>query len=230
MAYFIETHRLTKEQICELSKSINLYSIAKIPLSEQPTSEECTEFLERLKLPFVRMCIKRSLETITNMPTHDFYRECIENLLNELIHGSDEFNRSFLNNLTREQVKQSKELSEKIYRLMLKEKLIQLDGKTKIDTNKKKTSIVIDGINRILSQENDPIKQNQLIGIFERVDLTIPERVKSWYKNKISIRNSRKSNIKIPVRKTNESFQVKIETIHPETTTTTTNGRILIQI
>ncbi len=54
---------------------------------------------------------------------------------------------------------------------MLKEKLIQIDTKAKIDTDKKKISMIIDGINRILSNENDRIKQEQLMELFNRIDV-----------------------------------------------------------
>jgi hypothetical protein len=54
---------------------------------------------------------------------------------------------------------------------MLKEKLIQIDTKIKIDTDKKKVSIIIDEINRILINKQNRIKQEQLMELFDRINM-----------------------------------------------------------
>jgi len=178
MAYFIETRNLNEQDIHELSKAVDLYSIAHIYLSEEAAKNECSTFLEHLKAPFIGICIQRILN-LTNQEnaieldkvSNKFYKECITDLFNELIHGSDEFNRNLLIRQTKEQLKKNKELTDKLYRQMLKEKLIQIDTKVKIDTDKKKVSMINDGINRILSNENDRIKQEQLMELFNRIDM-----------------------------------------------------------
>ncbi len=178
MAYFIETRNLSEQDIHELSKAVDLYSIAHIPLAEEATKNECSDFLEHLQAPFIRICIQRILNLINQENTIDldkvsnkFYNERIIHLFNELIYGSDEFNRNLLFHQIKELLKKNKELPDKLYRQMLKEKLIQIDTKVKIDTDKKKVSMINDGINRILSNENDRIKQEQLMELFNRIDM-----------------------------------------------------------
>jgi len=178
MAYFIETRNLNEQDIHELSKAVDLYSIAHIPLSEETTKDECSTFLEHLKAPFIRICIQRILNLINqeNMIDLDrvsnkFYNERIIDLFNELIHGSDEFNKNLLFHKIKEQLKKNKQLPDKLYRQMLKEKLIQIDTKIKIDTDKKKVSMIIDEINRFLINKQDRIKQEQLIELFGRINM-----------------------------------------------------------
>jgi hypothetical protein len=178
MAYFIETRNLSDRDIHELSKAVDLYSIAHILLSDTATQDECSTFLEHLKGPFIRRCIGRILNSINQENTIDlnrvsskFYNQRIIELFNELIHGSEELNRNLLFQQIQEQLKKNKELPDKLYRQMLKEKLMQIDTKVKIDTNKKKMSMIIDGIDRILSNGKDRIKQEQLMELFDRIGL-----------------------------------------------------------
>ena len=131
MAYFIETRNLSEHDIQELSKSTNLYSITRMPLIDEATKDECSIFLEHLKAPFIRICIQRILNLIKentidlNKISNQFYNERVIDLLGELIHGSEEFNQSLVFHQVKEQLKKNKELPDKLYRQMLKEKLIQ---------------------------------------------------------------------------------------------------------
>ena len=178
MAYFVETRNLNEKSIYELSKATDLYSIARIPLTENATKDECLTFLEHLKAPFIRVCMQRILNLINqenstplDEVSKEFYNEMILKLLDELIHGSDKLNRNSLSRQIKEQLKKNKELPDKLYRQMLKDKLIQIDPKVKIDTDKKKVSIIINGINRILNNEEELIKQKQLVELFDRIDM-----------------------------------------------------------
>jgi hypothetical protein len=178
MAYFIETHNLSEQKIHQLSEAVEIYSIAHIHLSEEATKDECSTFLEHLKGPFVRKCIQRILNSINqenpidlNKISNRFYNERIVDLINELIHGSDELNQNLLFHQIKEKLKKTKDLPDKLYRQMLKGKFIQIDTKMKIDTDKKKVTSINDGINRIFNNEKEQIKQKELIELFDRMDM-----------------------------------------------------------
>ncbi|CAM4763528.1 unnamed protein product [Rotaria magnacalcarata] len=191
MAYFIETHNLDKADIYKLSEAADLYSIVRVNLSAEATNDECSAFLENLKTPLIRRCIQRILTLINQDKTIDldkvsskFYNERIIDLLNDLFHGSDELNRNLVFHQIKKELKKNKELPDKLYRQMLKEKLIPIDTRTKIDTDKKKVSIIIHETNQIFNNIDDRLKQEQLVDFFDRLDITLPERVKHWYKTK----------------------------------------------
>ncbi|CAF2849900.1 unnamed protein product [Rotaria sp. Silwood2] len=178
MAYFVETRNLSKIDIHELSKAADLYSIVHINLAEEANNDECLTFLEHLKAPFIRICIQRILNLIKQDNTinltkvsNKFYNERIIDLLNELIYGSDEFNRNLFFHQIKKYLKKNKDLPDKLYRQMLKEKLIHIDTKIKIDTDKKKISTIINEINQILINVDDRIKQEQLVDLFDRIDM-----------------------------------------------------------
>jgi hypothetical protein len=177
MAYFIETRHLTEQDIEELSKSANLYSMTSLPPLENATKDECSIYLEHFKGPFIRICIQRILNLIQENPIHlnkvsnQFYNERIIDLLNELIHGSEELNGKLLFHQVKEQLKKNKDLSDKLYRQMLKEKFIHMDTKIKIDTEKKKISMIINEVNRIINNKDDRIKKIQLMELFDRIDM-----------------------------------------------------------
>ncbi|CAF3429043.1 unnamed protein product [Rotaria sp. Silwood1] len=178
MAYFIETRNLSKVDIHELSKAADLYSIVHINLGEEANIDEYSTFLEYLKAPFIRICIQRILNLIKQDNTinldkvsNKFYNERIIDLLNELIYGSDEFNRNLFFQQIKKYLKKNKELPDKLYRQMLKEKFIHIDAKIKIDTDKKKISTIINEINQILINVEDRIKQEQLVDLFDRIDM-----------------------------------------------------------
>ncbi|CAF2608538.1 unnamed protein product [Rotaria sp. Silwood2] len=54
-------------------------------------------------------------------------------------------------------------------------------------TDKKKISTIINEIKQILINVDDRIKQEQLVDLFDRIDITLPERIKRWYKTKSNI-------------------------------------------
>ncbi|CAF3986630.1 unnamed protein product [Rotaria sordida] len=181
MAYFVETRNLSKPNIHELSKAADLYSIIHINLTEKATIDECSTFLEHLKAPFIRICIQRILDLIKQDNTinldkvsNKFYNERIIDLINELIYGSDEFNRNLFIHQIKKHLKKNKELPDKLYRQMLKEKFIHIDTKIKIDTDKKKVSTIINEINQILINVEDRIKQEHLVDLFDRIDVLAP--------------------------------------------------------
>ncbi|CAM4912460.1 unnamed protein product [Rotaria socialis] len=193
MAYFIETHNLNKADIYKLSKAADLYSIVRVNLPAEATNDECSAFLDNLKAPLIRRCIQRIL-TLTNQDktidldkvSSKFYNERIIDLLNDLIHGSDELNRNLILYQIKKELKKNKELPDKLYRQMLKEKLIPIETKTKIDTDKKKISIIIHETNQIFNNIDDRLKQEQFVDFFDQLDITLPERVKHWYKTRES--------------------------------------------
>ncbi|CAF0850652.1 unnamed protein product [Rotaria sordida] len=181
MAYFVETRNLSKPDIHELSKAADLYSIIHINLTEKATIDECSTFLEHLKAPFIRICIQRILDLIKQDNTinldkvsNKFYNERIIDLINELIYGSDEFNRNLFIHQIKKHLKKNKELPDKLYRQMLREKFIHIDTKIKIDTDKKKVSTIINEINQILINVEDRIKQEHLVDLFDRIDVLAP--------------------------------------------------------
>lgn len=178
MAYFIETRNLTRENIQQLAKAVQVYSIASIALSEEATNEECSTFLEQLKAPLIGKCIQRILHAVydektvdLNKISHEFYQQEIRHLLDELINGSDQLNSDLLVQQVKERLKKTKDLPDKLYRQMFKEKFISIDIKTKIDTDKKKAAVITDAINRILNKDKDTKQQKQLIELFEKIDV-----------------------------------------------------------
>ncbi|CAF1322126.1 unnamed protein product [Adineta steineri] len=211
MAYFIETSNLSEQNIQELAKSTKLYSIVDISLSDKATKDEYSIFLEQLKSPFIRICIQRILNSVNentidlSKVSNEFYKQYINDLLHELIYGSEEFNRNLLFHQVQEQLKKNKDLVDKIYRQMLKEKLINIDTKIKIDTDKKKVSIISNDINRILNNKEDRAQQSKLIELFNKIDVPIPERIKHWYKTKSSmpVKQLPLSNLKKETRRPN---------------------------
>jgi hypothetical protein len=178
MAYFIETHNLSEQKIHELAEAVELYSIAHIPHSAEATKDECSTYLEHLKGPFVRQCIQRILNSMDqenpidlNKVSNRFYNECIVDLINELIGGSDELNKNLLFHQIKKQLTKTKDLPDKLYRQMLKGKSIQIDAKMKIDTDKKKMALINDGINRIFNDKKEQNKQKELIELFDRINM-----------------------------------------------------------
>lgn len=178
MAYFIEIRNLSKQDIHALCKAADLYSIVHIQLNEESTPDQYSDFLEHLKAPFIRICSER----IFNLITHDstinlndvsgkFYNQRVADLLNELIHGSDEMNRNLILQKIKKQINKDKGLLDKIYRQMLKEKLIPIDTKSKNETEKKKVSKIMHEINQILTNADDRIKQEQSVALLERMDM-----------------------------------------------------------
>ncbi|CAF4864658.1 unnamed protein product, partial [Rotaria socialis] len=182
-----------KADIYKLSKAADLYSIVRVNLPAEATNDECSAFLDNLKAPLIRRCIQRIL-TLTNQDktidldkvSSKFYNERIIDLLNDLIHGSDELNRNLILYQIKKELKKNKELPDKLYRQMLKEKLIPIETKTKIDTDKKKISIIIHETNQIFNNIDDRLKQEQFVDFFDQLDITLPERVKHWYKTRES--------------------------------------------
>lgn len=176
MAYFIEGRNLRPEDVRELANAVHLYSIAPISLAEDATIEQCSTFLEHLKAPLIGKCIQRIFNAVYREHTIDltrissqFYQQQIRDLFDELIHGSDQLNGTLLVHQIKEQLKKTKDLPDKLYRQMFKEKLLSIDAKTKIDTDKKKVTVVNEAINRILNNEKD--QQKQLIALFDRLDV-----------------------------------------------------------
>ena len=178
MAYFVEARNLRPEDVHELAKAVHLYSIAPISVPDDATSEQRSTFLEHLKAPLLGKCIQRILNAVyrehaidLNKVSSQFYQQQIRDLFDELLHGSDQFNGTLLVHQIKERLKKTKDLPDKLYRQMFKEKLISIDAKTKIDTDKKKVAVVNEAIHRILNNEKDLQQQKQLIELFERADV-----------------------------------------------------------
>ncbi|CAF1131963.1 unnamed protein product [Rotaria sordida] len=202
MAYFVETRNLSKPDIHELSKAADLYSIIHINLTEKATIDECSTFLEHLKAPFIRICIQRILDLIKQDNTinldkvsNKFYNERIIDLINELIYGSDEFNRNLFIHQIKKHLKKNKELPDKLYRQMLKEKFIHIDTKIKIDTDKKKVSTIINEINRILI--NSGPKLQSITQITKKHSKILDDTKKT---NNLSIDKDEKEKLKFNAR------------------------------
>lgn len=177
MAFFIETRGLSNQQIAELIRSTNLYSITHLSLSENETNEENSMFLEHLKSPMIRICLQRILNSVNNKSidltqvSNQFYNQYVSDLLHELLHGSDELNQNLFFQQIKEQLKKNKDLSDRIYRQMVKEKLITIDTKVKIDTDKKKLTMITNHVNKILNNKEDRAKQSQLVEVLNKTDM-----------------------------------------------------------
>lgn len=178
MAYFVEIRNLSQTDIYELSIAADLYSIVHINLPKEATNDTYSAFLEHLKSPFIRRCMQRILYLINHDNTIDlnkvsskFYNERIVELFNQLIYGSDELNRRLIFQEIKKQLKKTKDLPDKLYRQMLKEKMISIDTKTKIDTDKKKISKIIHEINQIFNNTKDRLKQQKIIELFDKLDM-----------------------------------------------------------
>ncbi|CAF0878189.1 unnamed protein product [Rotaria sordida] len=202
MAYFVETRNLSKPDIHELSKAADLYSIIHINLTEKATIDECSTFLEHLKAPFIRICIQRILDLIKQDNTinldkvsNKFYNERIIDLINELIYGSDEFNRNLFIHQIKKHLKKNKELPDKLYRQMLREKFIHIDTKIKIDTDKKKVSTIINEINQILI--NSGPKLQSITQITKKHSKILDDTKKT---NNLSIDKDEKKKLKFNAR------------------------------
>ena len=178
MAYFIETRTLTESDLRALSKGMNLYSLVHQSLPEAVTGDTRTSFLEQVQSPIVRLCMQRVLSRIQEESTLDlnrvskqFYNEQVLDMLHDLMQGSDEFNRQFLVHQMKEQLKKNKELPEKLYRQMLKEKWLLTDPKTKKDTEKTKITAIVHSTNGILNDNEDRKKQEQLVDLLAKDDV-----------------------------------------------------------
>ena len=178
MAYFIETRSLTESDLRALSAGMNLYSMVHPPLPEEFTSDVRTSFLDQVQGPFVRLCMQRILSRINEEATLDlsrvskeFYNEQVLDMLHDLLQGSDEFNQSFLVHQMKEQLRKTKDLTEKLYRQMLKEKWLLSDPKTKQDTEKKKMTAIVHGTKAILNDNEDRKKQEQLVELLAKGDV-----------------------------------------------------------
>jgi hemerythrin superfamily protein len=178
MAYFIETLSLNESDLRALSTGMNQYSIVHQTLPEVLTSDARTSFLEQVQSPFVRLCMQRVLSRIQEESTWDlnrvskqFYAEQVLDMFHDLMRGSDEFNRHFLVHQMKEQLKKNKELPEKLYRQMVKEKWLRTDPKTKQDTEKKKIIAIVHSTNDILKDNEDRQKQEQLVGLLAKDDV-----------------------------------------------------------
>ncbi|UJR27919.1 hypothetical protein I4U23_009179 [Adineta vaga] len=187
MTFFIATRDLSEQQIQELIKSTNLYLKTHLSLPENVTKEQSLMLLEHLKLPIIRICLQRILNSVHGKSvdltkvSNEFYKQTMADLLHELLHGSDEFNQSLLFQQVKEQLKKNKDLSDRIYRQMIKEKLITIDTKIKIDTDKKKLTMITNHVNKILNNKEDRAKQSQLVEILNKTEIILPERIKHWY-------------------------------------------------
>ena len=171
------TRDFNEQQIQELIQSTNLYSITRLSLPENITTEQCSTFIEHLKNTIIRICLQRILNSVNKKSidlshvSNEFYNQYINDLLNELLHGSDELNQNLFFQQVNQQLKKNKDLSDRIYRQMVKEKLIILDTKIKIDTNKKKLYVITNNINKILNNKDDRAKQSQLIEALNKTDM-----------------------------------------------------------
>lgn len=174
MAYFIETRELAEHDVQRLASSAQLYSLVALPLPENGTQDDYSTFVEQLKAPVLRVCLQRILNEVqehgTNLKTtpSQFYNQCVRNLLDELRQGSEEFNRSALFRQMNEKLKKNKDMIDRVYRQMLKEKLISVDAKVKTDTEKKKLAVIINVTEKLFDSSADRTKQAAAIAALEK--------------------------------------------------------------
>lgn len=157
---------------------MDFYSLAHLSVPEDMTADDRAAFLEQFKGPLLRLCLTRILNQITHDPSFDvsrlstqFYQEQILRIFHELNHGSDQFNQQFLLQQLKSQLKRNKELPDKLYRQMIKEKMISPDQQMKIDTDKKKIALIVKESNVILNNDQDPQKQEQLIELLDKSNM-----------------------------------------------------------
>ena len=178
MSYFVATRQLTEQNIEELATAMELYSVARVPVTKGMISDERDSVLEQLKGPIVRRCIQRILEQLERNTTMDlnslpsqFYQQQILGLIDELIHGSDDFNRKVVLRDMREQLRGKKDLPEKLYRQMVKEKFVAPDLKTAKDTPSKKVALMVNVTHEILNNGNERSKQGTVMELLNRMDV-----------------------------------------------------------
>lgn len=211
LTFFMETRSFNEQKIYDLVKSTNLYSITRVSLPENLTKDECLTYLEQMKSPVIRICLQRILNSVQDKSidlakvSNQFYNQYLLDLFDELLQGSDELNEHLILEQVKEQLKKNKDLTDKIYRQMVKEKLITIDNKVKLDTEKKKLSLITNDIKKILNNKEDRTKASQLIDVLNKTDLNrvLPERVIRWYKSNPIVHTSsskikRRRNTRIP--------------------------------
>ena len=177
-AYFIATLNISNRILCDLSKAIDFYSIAHLPLSEEMTADDRASFLEHFKGPFLRLCLQKILHRIAHDPnfdlqrvSHDFYQAQVVQMFEELTDGSDALNQNLLLHQIKTQLKKNKELPDKLFRQMVKDKLISTDQQIKIDSDKKKIALIIQESHVILNNDQDRQKQEQLVELLDKADM-----------------------------------------------------------
>ena len=175
MSYFVVTHQLPEQNLEKLARAMDLYSVARLTFTEGTTSDS---FLDQLKGPIVRRCIQRILDQLERNPTLDlnglsspFYQQHIVDLIDELIHGSHDFNRKVVLRDMRAQLRRNKDLPEKIYRQMVKEKFIAPDSKVAKGTASKKIALIANVTHEILNNGNERSRQGALLELLNRTDV-----------------------------------------------------------
>ena len=177
LTFFMETRDFNEQKIHDIIKSTNLYSITRISLPESLTKDECSTYLEQVKLPVIRICLQRILNSVQGKSidlskvSNQFYKQYLFDLFDELLHGSDGFNKHLILEQVKEQLKKNKDLTDKIYRQMAKEKLITIDNKMKLDKKRKKLSLITNDIKKILNSKEDRAKTSQLVEMLNKTDL-----------------------------------------------------------
>lgn len=157
---------------------MDFYSIGHLPLSEDMTADDRATFLEHFQGPFLRLCLQRILQRNSHelnfdlkRVSSDFYQEQIVQMFHELTDGSDELNQNLLLRQLKTHLKKNKELPDKLYRQMVKEKLISPDQPMKIDNDKKKIALIIKESHVILNNDQDRQKQEQFVQLLDKADM-----------------------------------------------------------
>ncbi|CAF1305963.1 unnamed protein product, partial [Didymodactylos carnosus] len=185
ISYFIETQNMKDDDIKELAKGAELYNIMKTILNDDATKEQMNEYLDNFKAFFLneafKNVIQQTLVDDIDLTTvkGTFYNDHVRQLLNNIMRGTDYFNRKLVLRKTKHQLKRNKELPDKLFRQFIRNKYIRQDPKSKIDTNKKKTNAILSAL-QVLITENKTITE-ELVNLLSKAEVLLPDRVRKWY-------------------------------------------------
>jgi hypothetical protein len=180
MAYTIEIRTFNDDHLHQLSNAFEMFTTIHVPFADNKMTDARTTFIEQCQQPFVRLCLQHILHYVEqhitfdiNRISNEFYHQHVARLLHELIHGSDSFHRRYLIHQIREQCNQKKDLPDRLYRMMAKEKLLSIEQESKHNTDKKKISIILNCMQTILTADDDRMRQMQLIDVFNKTDMYV---------------------------------------------------------
>ena len=180
ISYSIETETRSNAELDRLLRSIDLYSIHRLPLQMTISTEDRAMFLEQSCAPLTRFTMKQIFERLdqeSNVDLHqvsnEFYHHEIENLFRELLDGSTRLNRSFLVQKLKEKFHNQKDSVEKLYRLMIKENLIDSNLKQKRNNEKKKIAAMISRVNELFQSNIDEGQQRKFVELLKKIDLSV---------------------------------------------------------
>jgi hypothetical protein len=161
---------LTDDDLHQLSEAVDLYSVIHSPLSDRLDDQHRTTFLAHVKAPFLRLCLQRILKYFEQQIDFDaqtisdqFFQQHIIDMIQELIGGSERLNQTAFLHQLKLQLKKNKDLPERVYRQMVKDKLIALEPAVRKEKKGGKVRKILQRTKEILNNDGDRVGQHQLV-------------------------------------------------------------------